>query len=112
MRLRKKRGFLPSNSSHGGRPGQTYEARPTSAESDTQVWRAAGGPGSTGTMRKPSKEGPGRKQHGRVTPALDDDRRRPGRKGLWLLAIFAFALLLRLIVLHRLLGLPLHRTPQ
>jgi tetratricopeptide (TPR) repeat protein len=63
-------------------------------------------------MRKPPKEGPGRKQHGRVTPALDDDRRRPGRKGLWLLAIFAFGLLLRLIVLHRLLDLPLHRTPQ
>ena len=65
-----------------------------------------------GTMKKAPKEAFRRRQRRRATSPLDDDRPRLARKGVWLFAIFAFALLLRLVVLHQLFQLPLHRTPQ
>ena len=63
-------------------------------------------------MKKRPREVFRRKQRSSAPSALEDDRPRLARKGVWLFAIFAFALLLRLFVLHQLLQLPLHRTPQ
>jgi tetratricopeptide (TPR) repeat protein len=72
--------------------------------------RPPAGTKSAGGRDASKKREKARRQERAFAPEADRPSERSER--LWLLAVFGFALLLRLIVLHSLLALPLHRTPQ